>query len=289
MRLFYYIWGVTAILLVVVLYLAIVQGNRYLFQPWISPTEWAIEKKLAHESKSLEDLNFSLRDPNQAPPHIRDQILFGYHILLNTPKAVPQYAGDTLSCTNCHFAAGDTSGGKNGGISLAGVAAKYPLFNPKTQTTMDLPARINNCFERSLNGKPLPVESKEMLAIVSYLNWISKGFPSHVTVPWLGLKKLNSTHEGDATQGEKIYQAQCALCHGNNGEGEPQHSIPPIWGEHAYNDGAGMNVSETLAAFIYLNMPYTDASLSEEEAIDVSAYISQQPRPSYKKPTGSNL
>ena len=32
--------------------------------------------------------------------------------------------------------------------------------------------RINGCFERSMNGKMLPPESKEMTALVAYLKWL---------------------------------------------------------------------------------------------------------------------
>lgn len=249
------------------------------FQLGVSPSQKAIEAKHRKEKEYLEHLNFNLVDPNQAPASIRDLVKFGYQIMLDTPKNASKYAGDRLSCTNCHFAGGDTTGGKNGGISLAGSAAMYPRFDKRIGEVIDLPKRINLCFERSMNGKALPLDSKEMLALVAYLQWISKGIPIYQNVPWLGLPHLEKKHNPDPEQGKKIYDVQCALCHGKEGQGEVQNEIPPLWGPHSFNDKAGMNSEDTLASFNFYNMPYTEATLTEEQAWDVAAFIVRQPRP----------
>ncbi len=45
-----------------------------------------------------------------------------------------------------------------------------------------------------------------------------------------------------------------------------------------------------MAAFVYWNMPYQDAFLSEEQALDVTAFVLQQPRPHFiKEEITSNL
>ena len=53
-------------------------------------------------------LGFNLVDPEQAPPEIRDSVLRGYRLILNTGNNAPNYAHNELSCTNCHFLGGDT-------------------------------------------------------------------------------------------------------------------------------------------------------------------------------------
>lgn len=247
-----------------------------------SPTENAMVQKLALEEKVIKKLHFQLLDPEQAPEPLKAAILQGYHIMLETKKHVPEYAGDKISCTNCHFGGGDTTGGENSGISLAGVAAKYPKFNGRSGEVIDLPTRINSCFERSLNGKPLPLDSKEMLAIVTYLHWISKGIPIYGDIPWLGLPELISEHHANAEDGKNVYQIYCASCHGGNGNGEIENRIPPLWGENSFNDGAGMNDLRTLASFIYWNMPFNNRELTVEQALDVAAFIIKQPRPKFK-------
>jgi len=244
-----------------------------------SPTEQIIARKLAKESAQFDKLHYQLLDPEQAPPHLHDPVMLGYNILIDTPKYASKYTGDQMSCTNCHFMGGNTTGGKNGSISLAGIASAYPDYNARDNKVITLEERINNCFTRSMNGKPLPFDSDEMRGIITYLQWISKDFPIYEPIPWRGLKPLKVDYTPSISQGKLIYEQQCALCHGPQGKGEIR--IPPVWGAQSFNDAAGMHDLHTLAAFIHANMPYENPSLTEEEAYDVAAFIHAQPRPKY--------
>lgn len=220
-----------------------------------------------------------LLDPNMAPEDLKPLVMRGFHILLETQKYVPEYAGDRLTCSNCHFNCGNTLGGSNGGISLVGVTHVYPRELPENKL-FTLQDRINACFEKSMNGKPLPVDSEPMNAMMAYLAWISQRAPSNP--PWLKLKPLRSRHVGDADRGQLIYAAHCALCHGRDGQGQPRDaelSYPPLWGESSFNARAGMNTMPLISAFVYENMPYEQAFLSVEEALDVAVYVLNQPRP----------
>lgn len=251
-----------------------------------SPTEKAIEAKLKREKIASE--TFSLVDPGEAPSEIRALVDLGYQIMLHTHDELPDYASDLLSCTNCHFAGGNTTGGPGAGISLAGVAAKYPTFNHSRGEVEDLPARINDCFKYSMNGKPLPLGSKPMLALVTYLHWISSKYPIYVSVPWLGLPKLKNLHEPNNENGKKIYEVRCASCHGSQGEGKnlsaihPGQAFPPLWGPNSFNREAGMGRLSIISSFVFNNMPYDEPRLSKEEAIDVSGFVLSQPRPEGK-------
>ncbi len=56
--------------------------------------------------------------------------------------------------------------------------------------------------------------------------------------------------------------------------------FPPLWGEAAYNWGAGMHRVDTAAAFIRHNMPLgLGASLTEQEAWDVAQFVNSHERP----------
>jgi|GEM_PF-1812505 len=226
--------------------------------------------------------SFNLVDPGMAPLNIRDKVKYGFDIINHTEKYANHFVGGKTSCVNCHFCGGNTFGGKNGSISLVGATFWFP---PEGFTLKD---RINNCFMRSLNGKPLPKDHPIMEAIVAYIDWIShelKGLPSY---PWRGLKPLNVQHVADIENGRKIYNDKCALCHMMDGEGTCEIGctihIPPLWGDHAFNDGAGMNRPEKMASFVYCNMPFGQPSLTKEEAIDVTAYVQAQPRPHFIPP-----
>lgn len=243
----------------------------------LSPTEKVIQDKMAKEGESYDKLTFDLVDPASAPDGIRDAVMRGYKIIVDTQHEAKAFIGNRLNCTNCHFAGGITTGGRGGGISLAGVAAKYPLFDKRSESVIDLAERINMCFERSMNGKSLPLDSDEMLAVVSYLHWISRNFPIAEKAPWLGVKILTNTHKADPERGKILYNLQCAICHKEHGEGEG--AIPPLWGPDSFNDGAGMNKEKVFASFIYPNMPYWNPCLTEEEAIDIAGFVTKQPRP----------
>lgn len=238
-------------------------------------THLYIERKLAREAAVFK----RLADPSEAPESIRKDVQLGFQIFINTKEYAGEYVGGSINCTNCHFAGGNTTGGAQGGLSLVGVATQYPSYDQTLQRVIDLPRRINNCFTRSLNGKLVPCDSDIMLALITYLQWISKDLPIYKPVPWLGIKQMFSTEIADPKNGKKVYSNYCATCHGNEGEGGT--NIPPLWGDQSFNNKAGFNRLEKLAPFIYWNMPYFDSTpiLSEQEAFDVASYILSKPRP----------
>lgn len=238
----------------------------------------------AHTLYSIE-----LVDPEQAPPDIRASVMRGYRLMMNTPFYAPEFAKDQLSCTNCHFLGGDTLGGRNGGISLVGVTTAYPSFSKRDNKIITLEDRINNCFQRSMSGNPLPKNSQEMKDITTYLKWISKEVEHMKDIPWLGLKLIKSQHKPNQQEGKRLYMAYCASCHKEDGEGGgiltqvEGKSIPPLWGPNSFNDGAGMSRLDMFSSFIYWNMPYQDATLSEEQALDIASFVLKQPRPHFIK------
>lgn len=229
----------------------------------------------------LPPTRFDLLDPECAPEDMLNKILYGYHIMLDTRIHTPNYAGNSIDCNCCHFNAGNTLGGKNRGISLVGVAAMYPKFSKRDNKEISLSDRLDNCYMRSLNGKPLPRDSLEMEALLAYLNWISHEVMDAPILPWLGLPTIDSKHVPDPIAGEQVYIRHCKICHGPEGEGCP--GVPPIWGPNSYNDGAGMNMLPMLSAFVWLNMPHGQPILKPDEALDVASYLIARPRPHFEK------
>lgn len=119
-----------------------------------------------------------------------------------------------------------------------------------------------------------------MLDIINYLSWISKEVINFKKMPWLGMTSLKSVHQPDLNAGEGLYYTYCADCHGDDGQGS--FKVPPLWGRSSFNDGAGMSQLSTLSEFIYWNMPFQDAFLTESQAIDIASFILQQPRPHFQ-------
>lgn len=219
-----------------------------------------------------------------------DMIALGNEIINHTSKHIgpmapkdKQFAGNNLSCASCHAPGGirkDSAG-------FVGIAARFPSYSSRADKFTDLYDRINGCMQRSMNGKPLSHESTEMRAMVYYMTYLSLGTPIGAKTKGQGLIKLeHPKRAADPKKGEKIFAANCASCHGVNGEGflnpDPtgdKYLFPPVWGDDSYNTGAGMYRIIKAASFIKANMPLNNPHLSTEEAFDVAAFINSKPRP----------
>ncbi len=75
-----------------------------------------------------------------------------------------------MNCQNCHVEAGARSFGN----SFAAVAANYPKYRERSGRIESIEFRINDCMQRSLNGKTIDSLSKEMKEMVAYFKWIGK-------------------------------------------------------------------------------------------------------------------
>ncbi len=227
-------------------------------------------------------LAFNPPRPEDAPPELREAVMYGYNLLTDTRRYARDHVGNYLRCTNCHF----DGGRAKDGIPLVGVAVAYPKYRQRTGYATDLVARTNECFERSMNGKPLDADSKEMQAIMAYLQWISKDLPIYARLPWLGVKKVKSNHQPNAQHGATVYASKCGWCHGAAGLGTADG--PPLWGPHSFNDGAGMANLDMLAGFAHSSMPKGSPDLTAEQALDVAAYITAKPRPHFEQQPTTN-
>jgi thiosulfate dehydrogenase len=221
-------------------------------------------------------------------------IIYGKNLVTETYKYIGplvkdkkmRFAGNNLSCKNCHL----DSGTKKYSGGFVGVYQRYPQFRARNNSMQSLEGRINDCMERSLNGKVLDINSKEMKAFISYMKWLSKDIPKeYKKVEGQGFVKINLLDRAASpVNGRKIYMEKCMSCHGINGQGLQNGSklngyiFPPLWGNDSFNTGAGMYRIITAASFIKANMPFGNPNLTDEEAFDVAAYINSQPRPSKK-------
>ncbi len=204
-------------------------------------------------------------------------ILRGKAILAATRDSLPNHVGNQLRCTSCHL----DDGTRANSMPWTGVYARFPQYRSRTGSVIRLEDRINDCLQRSLDGKSLAWDDPSMRDMVAYMAFLSRGIAVGATVPGQGLPKIEAT-SGDTVAGLAIYGTQCARCHGDNGEGTP--IAPPTWGPESFNIGAGMARLRTAAAFIQHNMPFDKATtLTEQQAIDVAAYVVSRPRPDFAR------
>jgi thiosulfate dehydrogenase len=220
-----------------------------------------------------------------------EMIRYGRSLIENTslylgPKGTVAHISNGMNCQNCHLDAGTKPWGNNYGA----VASTYPKFRERSGTVESIEKRVNDCFERSLNGKAIDSNSKEMRAIVAYIQWLGKEVPKGTKPKGSGIMALSFlTRAADPLKGKTVYATTCERCHAKNGEGQMNidqtgYTYPPLWGNNSYNNGAGLYRLSRLAGYVKNNMPnpinYHNPQLSDEEAWDVAAFINSQPRPS---------
>jgi thiosulfate dehydrogenase len=223
-----------------------------------------------------------------------EQIRYGKKLLENTsyyfgPKGKVAAISNGLNCQNCHLQAGTKLYGNNFGA----VASEYPRFRPRSGKIETISSRINECLQRSLNGSVIDTNSKEMLAMVAYITWLSKNVQKGQKIEGTGGTELPfMNRSANCDSGKEVFEKKCAICHGTNGSGVMNstgsgYQYPPLWGSSSYNTGAGMLRLVKLAGFVKTNMPlgttYTNPQLTDEEAWDVAAYIDSQPRPDFDR------
>jgi thiosulfate dehydrogenase len=197
----------------------------------------------------------------------------GRAILLAARDSLPGHVGNKLTCTNCHRDAGTRASSG----PWVGSFSSFPQYNARAGRVIRIEDRVNECLRRSLNGKRLEMGGREMTDIVAYLAFLSRGVPPGPRAPWLGYRRLEP-RKGDARAGEAIFRDACARCHGPAGEGTVL--APPSWGPQSFAIGAGMARIHTAAAFIRWNMPFDlPATLTDQQAYDVAAFILSHPRP----------
>lgn len=217
-------------------------------------------------------------------------IRYGRDLIANTskylgPRGSIAQKSNGLNCQNCHIEAGMRSFGN----SFAGVASTYPKFRDRSGKIESVEFRVNECMERSLNGKKLDSLSKEMRAMVAFINWVGQHVPKGMKPKGAGTEELVYLERAaDVNLGKGVYITKCQVCHGKEGEGKfsedsTGYLYPPLWGPHSYNVSAGLYRLTRFAGYVKYTMPFgtthKNPQLTDAEAWDVAAYVNSQPRP----------
>ena len=218
-------------------------------------------------------------------------VVFGRELIENTsyylgPKGTIAAITNGMNCQNCHLDGGTLPWANN----YSAVVSTYPKFRDRSGSLETIPKRVNDCFERSLNGKALDTTSLEMKAILAYLHWVGDEIPKGKKPKGSGIMELPYLDRAaDPAKGKVVYQAKCQTCHGADGQGQPNiegygYAYPPLWGKNSYNSGAGLFRLSRFAGYVKNTMPFGQADhknpqLSNEEAWDLAAFVNSQPRP----------
>lgn len=237
-------------------------------------------------SSNTDSLLFYM-DTNRIPKgKYGDAVRYGRDLMLRTayligPDGIKgQVLGNKMNCKNCH----EDGGTKPYSFNLQTSFKNYPQYRAREGKVLSLAERVNNCIMHPHLGKPLPLDSEEMIAFLSYFKWISDS--SKVTNTTPGVKNLEIAFPDRAAspeKGEKLYAINCARCHAANGEGVMQadnvtYIYPPLWGPKSYQPGSSMHRNIKMAQWLIANMPqdlakYNKPVLTAEEAFDIASFV----------------
>jgi thiosulfate dehydrogenase len=221
-----------------------------------------------------------------------EDIVYGKMLISQTSKMIGpevsdtsmRFSGNHMACANCHI----ESGLVKKTLSLVGAFYRYPRNDARRNGRETLEDRINGCLERSMNGRMMDDNSREMKAMVKYIKWISSFVADEINDVPKGLPDMPLLNRAaNPVKGKKIFLRNCVVCHAGNGNGilstpgkvSDGYAYPPLWGWDSFNNGAGLNRVIMSAKFIKFNMPDKNPNLRDDEAYDVAAYINSMPRP----------
>lgn len=220
-------------------------------------------------------------------------IKYGHRLFTDTANEIgptnadpaKRIAGNNLACQNCHLQGGT----QPYAMPVMGVPGKFPQYRAREGRVATLEDRINGCLERSMNGRAVEPQSREMQAFTSYMRWLSTGIPDGAKLVGAGTLRIKEpARAANLGRGARIFAETCSPCHGADGQGQRAqagagYQFPPLWGPDSYNNGAGMNRLLTAAAYAKHNMPmgtsFDSPILTDEEAYDVAGYLVSQKRP----------
>ncbi len=227
----------------------------------------------------------------RAPAHATEE--YGRRLVAHTaellgpdqPDPNLRYTASRLNCSSCHLGTGT----EPGTLTLLQTDEHYPRFSGRAGNWTDVEDRINECMQRSMNGKPLPMDSPEMTAMAAYL----RGLGAQYASMGASLRKAEEPppfktpeRAANVAMGQIVFSTRCAQCHGADGLGllatadkRKGYLFPPLWGPDSFNNGAGMHRVLTAARFIKARMPLGEPTLTDDEAFDVAAFINFKPRP----------
>ncbi|MCD6063328.1 MAG: cytochrome class [Flavipsychrobacter sp.] len=252
----------------------------------------------APANESISPVESVYRGPDTSTiPHdeFGDAVRYGRELIVNTAYylgpngTVAKHLGNKMNCGSCHLDAGT----RPYGLNYFSTHARYPQYRGRENRILTLAERVNNCIERPHHGKAMPLDSKEMVAIVSYMKWLSTNVPVGKNIDGDGAAELDYPNRpASIGNGAQVYAMHCVRCHMPDGEGQlkpdsTMYLYPPLWGMGSYDKGSSMHRVLKAARFIKANMPYQQAYwdkplLTDAEAIDVAAFINDDrihPRP----------
>jgi len=188
----------------------------------------------------------------------------GLALLQHLNDSLPRHGGNALRCTSCHL----DDGRRESAMPWIGVTTRYPRYRARKGAVESIEQRVNECITRSLAGRALSEDGRDMRDVVAYLQTLQA---THAIV-----RPDSVRLDGNPQLGARAYAVTCARCHGPQALGA---LAPAVVGPQSYSIGAGMARQRVLATFLRWNMPHDmPGTLAVQDAADIAAWVLRLPR-----------
>lgn len=191
----------------------------------------------------------------------------GLALVQHFNDSLPRNGGNALRCTSCHL----DDGRRDAAMPWVGVTTRFPKYRARKGAVESIEQRVNECITRSLAGRALAEDGRDMHDMVAYLQTLQ--------VTRTLVRPDSVRLDGDPQHGARAYAVTCARCHGPKALGA---LAPAVAGPQSYSIGAGMARQRVLATFLRWNMPHDlPGTLAVQDAADIAAWVLRQPRPDH--------
>lgn len=196
----------------------------------------------------------------------------GRAIAMATRDSLRLDHGSAMRCTSCHLEAGT----KRGALPWVGSYARYPRVDAKGRV-LTVHERVNICLRRNLRAPSLRPDDPRMEALVAYIAFLSRGLRLGSMVEGQGDDTL-SVVAGDFAAGRVVWKADCASCHGAQGQGTSRGG--PVWGRRSFTATSEMASWPTFAGFLrgHMSAGGRRGALTDQQVANVTSFVLRQSR-----------
>src|SRR5690625_3661254 len=186
------------------------------------------EDKYQHQAPTMADLE---ADEN-IHPELKRVIRRGYDLFTNTQQLRGKNVFNDMNCSSCHMG--------EGRMPFSGpvwpAATTLPDYRGKNNHVNNIVERISGCFSFSMNGMPPEYGSDDMVALVTYHQWLATGAKVYDTnIAGRGYGSVPKPAKAPSYErGEKLYAENCAIRSEERRVGE---DLISQWAVVAFCDG----------------------------------------------------
>ena len=208
-------------------------------------------------------------DDEQSPPPDPELVAEGERLYTD-----PVEGGNTFACATCH-AMDDAEGRRRAGHPLGGATARASFKNGQLDAFEDA---ANSCLMEWMNADPWSENDPRWESLTAY---IESGSGAEDEIDFQIVDPPTDLSGGDIDAGRSLFNASCAECHGDDGEGTLRAIAvsdgdlePSYIARRVRSSGApGSPIYDGLTGGI---MPFWSAErLSDDELGDLVAYLSR--------------